>query len=86
MRIVDRQLGYGVRMDNLEVSFDRTIAAGQSLWHVSERVNGPNLEFQGDDYWWFSVWSTDGTVDISRWNVGEHVKRGNSSMQQSMNW
>lgn len=86
IRIVDRQLGYGVRMDNLEVSYDRTIAAGQSLWHVSERMNGPNLEFQGDDYWWFSVWSTDGTVDISRWNIGEHVKRGNSSMQQSMNW
>ena len=43
-------------------------------------------EFQGDDYWWMSVWSTDGTVDVSRWNVGEHVKRGNSSMQQSMNW
>lgn len=43
MRIVDRQLGYGVRMDNLEVSFDRKIAAGQSLWHISERMNGPNL-------------------------------------------
>lgn len=73
-------------MDNLEVSYDRTVAAGQSLWHVSERQNGRNLEFQGDDYWWFSVWSTDGAVDISRWNIGEHVKRGNSSMQQSMNW
>lgn len=43
MRIVDRQLGYGVRMDNLEVSYDRKIAAGQSLWHISERMNGPNL-------------------------------------------
>ena len=86
IRIVDRCLGYGVRMDNMEVAFDRSLASGQSLWHVSERRNGPNLEFQGDDYWWFSVWSTDGTVDISRWNVGEHTKRGNSSMRQSMNW
>lgn len=43
MRIVDRQLGYGVRMDNLEMSYDRKIAAGQSLWHISERMNGPNL-------------------------------------------
>jgi len=84
--IVDRSLGYGVRMDNMEVSFDGSLASGQSLWHVSERKNGPNLEFQGNDYWWFSIWSTDGSVDISRWNIGEHVKRGNSTMKQSMNW
>lgn len=86
IRVVDRCLGYAVRMDNVEVALDKSMAAGQSLWHVSERKNGPNLEFQGDDYWWFSIWSTDGDVDVSRWNVGEHVKRGNNSMAQSMNW
>lgn len=43
MRVVDRQSGYSVRMDNVEVSSDKTIAAGQSLWHVSMTANGPNL-------------------------------------------
>lgn len=43
MRVVDRQSGYSVRMDNVEVSSDKTIAAGQSLWHVSMTSNGPNL-------------------------------------------
>jgi len=59
---------------------------GQSIWSVSQRAAPPNLEFQGNDYWWMTNWATDGTLAMSRWNIGDHVNRGTDENAHEMIW
>ena len=67
-------------------SGDRLVV-GQAVWHVSQQVASPHIEFQGDDYWWFRNWATDGTFTMSRWNVGEHVPApGDTLRNYGMAW
>lgn len=46
-----------------------------------------NIVFlQGNDYWWFTLSSTDGSRQMSRWNIGEHVFRGANADTISSQW
>ncbi|XP_013396413.1 uncharacterized protein LOC106163393 [Lingula anatina] len=59
---------------------------GQCLTHVSQAVTGNDVKFQSNAYWWFTLLSTSGSRDMSRWNVGEHVDRGHTSDNIAMDW
>ncbi|CAG2250407.1 unnamed protein product [Mytilus edulis] len=82
---------YGKRAEALEfsnIAYSKaeTKVAGTHLWHVSQSIVGNHIEFQQNAYWWFNLWSTDGTRDMSRWSVGEHTDRGHSNDKVSMKW
>lgn len=78
--------GYMVPTVNNVAFNQNNLVSAQSLWHVSMRRVGNRAEFQGNDYWWFTILSTDGSRDMSRWNIGYHVSRGHTSDRVEMKW
>ncbi|CAG2250408.1 unnamed protein product [Mytilus edulis] len=75
-----------LEFSNIAYNKAETKVAGTHLWHVSQSIVGNHIEFQQNAYWWFNLWSTDGTRDMSRWSVGEHTDRGHSNDKVSMKW
>lgn len=63
-----------------------TLKSGQYLWSVSLSTENDHEVFQKNMYWWFSIWSTNGLLDMSRWNVGSHVSRPHTSQNVPMTW
>ncbi|WAR14337.1 hypothetical protein MAR_004442, partial [Mya arenaria] len=53
VRGVMESLGYTAKMDNVQISDTGNLVVGQAVWHVSQSLAPPNIEFQGNDYWWF---------------------------------
>lgn len=58
----------------------------QNTSHVSVQFQGSALKFQNDAYWWMIVADTNGFLDMSRWNVGEHKDRGHTRDRHPMKW
>ncbi|CAC5398771.1 unnamed protein product [Mytilus coruscus] len=75
-----------LEFSNIAYNKAKTIVSGTHLWHVSQSIVANHIEFQQNAYWWFNLWSTDGTRDLSRWSVGEHTDRGHSNDRVSMKW
>lgn len=73
--------GYVYNAQNLAVSPDGNRVAAQALNHVSMRLAPAPDEvmISPNAYWWFTIVSTTGWREMSRWNVGEHVDRGHTS-------
>ncbi|KAK3596743.1 hypothetical protein CHS0354_036367 [Potamilus streckersoni] len=86
IRAVDRRLGYTFAIDNLDISINSSSVSAQSLWHVSEQRSGNHFVFQPDSYWWFTIWSTNGYVHITRWSIGDHSNRGDSVINEPIDW
>ncbi|KAJ8316728.1 hypothetical protein KUTeg_005718 [Tegillarca granosa] len=63
-----------------------TLKSGQYLWSVSLSTENDHEVFQKNMYWWFSIWSTNGLLYMSRWNVGSHVSRPHTSQNVPMTW
>ncbi|WAR14389.1 hypothetical protein MAR_004494 [Mya arenaria] len=76
VRGVLESLGYTAKMDNVQISDTGNLVVGQAVWHVSQSLAPPNIEFQGNDYWWFSNFASDGGHYMSRWRIGEHTSVG----------
>ncbi|WAR14401.1 hypothetical protein MAR_004506 [Mya arenaria] len=76
VRGVLESLGYTTKMDNVEISNTGNLVVGQAVWHVSQSLAPPNIEFKGNDYWWFSNFASDGGHYMSRWRIGEHTSVG----------
>ncbi|XP_052760716.1 uncharacterized protein LOC128203362 [Mya arenaria] len=72
VRGVVESLAYTTKMDNVQISDTGDLVVGQAVWHVSQKFTPPNIEFQGNDYWWFSNFATDGDHQLSKWKIGEH--------------
>ncbi|KAL5012958.1 hypothetical protein ScPMuIL_011509 [Solemya velum] len=68
-------LGYSFPHQNMK--WETTRAAGQNIWSLSQ---------QNDAYWWFTMWSTSGNLDRSRWSVGEATSTGHSNQRMATNW
>ncbi|XP_052234627.1 uncharacterized protein LOC127847069 isoform X4 [Dreissena polymorpha] len=68
--------GYAATMNSVQIGANKDLVVGQAVWHVSQKTVRPNSEFQGNDYWWFTSWATDGTFAASRWQIGDHTSRG----------
>ena len=61
-----------------------------SAMHVrsvsTEAVEIGEVAFSDDAYWCFSIISTTGKLEISRWTVGEHTSRGKTTNQVAVEW
>lgn len=86
VKVLNPQNGYITSFTNIAVSGDGLSVAGQYPWHVSQSTVNNHVEFQSKVYWWATIWSTTGRLEMSRWNVGEHTSRGKSSMNTPMEW
>ena len=60
--------------------------SGQSLDHISSSSSGNLLKFQSNAYWWFTVVTTQGLRDMSRWTVGVHQSRGHTKDTVAIEW
>jgi len=80
--------GFAYKADNLAVSPDGQHVAVQTLGHVSikKAPNAYEVMIQSNAYWWFTIVSTTGLREMSRWTVGVHVARGRSSDQVGQKW
>ena len=84
----DEVQGYAYKAQNLAVSPDGNHVAAQAVNHVSmQSAPNPNeVMIQPNAYWWFTIVSTTGLRDMSRWTVGEHVDRGHTSDKVGQKW
>ena len=80
--------GYAYKAQNLAVSPDGNHVAAQTLNHVSmQSAPNPNeVMIQRNAYWWFTIVSTTGLREMSRWTVGKHVSRGHTSDKVGQKW
>lgn len=84
----DEVQGYAYKAQNLAVSPDGNHVAAQALNSVSMQ-SAPNqneMKIQPSAYWWFTIVSTTGLRDMSRWTVGKHTDRGHTSDQVGQKW
>ena len=72
---------YTAEADSLSVRNGHVTA--QALKHVSK--NGLT-GFQNDAYWYWLMVSSTGTVRATRYNVGEHKHRGDSTNKVKVKW
>lgn len=81
---------YAFPADNLEYDSTETTVGAMGIWHVSQMsrmAGGTEIRsFQGNDYWWFHIASSNGQRHMSRWNIGDHVSRGASSDTVATEW
>ncbi|KAH3748728.1 uncharacterized protein LOC127847063 isoform X2 [Dreissena polymorpha] len=77
---------YAATMNSVQIGDNKDLVIGQAVWHISQKTVTPNIEFQGNDYWWFTNWATDGTLAASRWQIGDHISRGESTEAQGLTW
>lgn len=86
LRVVSEEYGYVTRLDHAIFSKRKNIVGAESVWSVSQQSVDDHAEFAGDAFWWFTLWSSKGTVNMARWKVGEHTSLGNSKVPFQMNW
>ena len=84
--MVDVGLGYSTQIEHAAYSRKKKIVGGESIWSVSQTAVGDHAEFAGDAFWWFTLWSSEGNVDMSRWRVGEHKSVGQSKAKFEISW
>lgn len=72
---------YTAEADNLSVRNGHVTA--QALKHVSK---ASLARFQDNAYWYWLMVSTTGTVRATRYNVGEHKHRGDSTDKLKVKW
>ena len=79
--------GYSFPLQNVAVNTNGAkYVSGQSLDHISTRTSGNLIQFQSNAYWWFTVVTTRGLRDMSRWNVGVHTSRGHTQDTVAIEW
>jgi len=60
--------------------------SGQNVDHISVTSRNNVIQFQSNAYWWFTVVTTRGLRDASRWTVGTHQSRGHSQDNVAIDW
>lgn len=70
------------------VALSKTLVSGQTLNPISTSIlqNQQAARFQNNAYWWFTMYTTRGTLDMSRWTVGEHISRGHTQDRVDIDW
>ena len=84
----DEVQGYVYKAQNLAVSPDEQQVAAQAVSHLS-MTSAPNpneVMIQPNAYWWFTIVSTTGLREMSRWSVGAHVDRGHTADRVGQKW
>lgn len=73
--------GYSTEADNVHVYGGHVFA--QLLQHVSKASWD---RFQDNAYWWWVMVSTNGIMEMTRYNVGSHKHRGTNRVRRSIEW
>uniref|UniRef100_A0A3G9CNH9 Shell matrix protein n=1 Tax=Laqueus rubellus TaxID=93892 RepID=A0A3G9CNH9_LAQRU len=76
---------YSFSAQNIAVNGDDL--AAQTLNHISQsiKLNG-EVTIQSNPYWWFTIVTTNGRREMSRWTVGKHQDRGKNVDSVAMEW
>jgi len=83
----DTENAKAYKPQNLALSPDGNDIAAQTLNSVSVKYTSNNeYIMQSNAYWFFTIMSTNGKRDISRWSVGEHVDRGHTTDKTEQKW
>ena len=72
---------YSAEADNVQISNNQVFA--QLLNHVSKASWD---KFQNNAYWWWVIVSTDGQMQMTRYNVGSNTHRGTNSAKRNIKW
>ena len=73
--------------DNLKMSPDEADVAAMHIRSISVEFDGENeVDFLTDPFWCFTMVTTYGVQDKSRWSVGVHTDRGHGSSQVRVQW
>ena len=80
--------GYAYKAQNLAVSPDGNHVATQTVNQVSIKPapNRSEMMIQPNAYWWFTIVSTTGLREMSRWTVGAHQDRGHTADKVGQKW
>ena len=73
-------------IQNVAINSNPKFVSGQTLNHISIRTSGNLMQFQSNAYWWFTVVTTRGLRDMSRWTVGVHQSRGHTKDTVAIEW
>jgi len=70
--------GCAYKAQNQAISPDGNHVAPQAVSHFSRKTapNPHEMMIQPNAYWWFTIVSTTGLREMSRWTVGADVDRG----------
>jgi len=83
----DSENGNAYKPQNLALSPDGEDIAAQMLNSVSiKHASNNEWMLQSNAYWWFTIVSTNGKRDMSRWSVGAHVDRGHTTDKTEQKW
>ena len=72
---------YSTEADNVHVYSKQVFA--QLLQHVSKASWD---KFQNNAYWWWVIVSTNGVMQMTRYNVGSSTNRGTNSRKTNIKW
>ncbi|VDI07857.1 Hypothetical predicted protein [Mytilus galloprovincialis] len=86
LRVVDEGLGYATRLEHAAYSKRKNTIGAESIWAVSQVAVDKHAVFTNDAFWWFTLWSSEGDVDMSRWSIGEHKNSGHSKSKFDIKW
>jgi len=83
----DTENAIAYKPQNLALSPDGNDIAAQALNSVSVKYTSNNeYIIQPNAYWFFTIMSTNGKRDMSRWSVGAHVDRGHTTDKTEQKW
>ncbi|CAC5385108.1 unnamed protein product [Mytilus coruscus] len=86
LRVVDEGLGYATRLEHAAFSKRKDTIGAESIWAVSQVAIDKHAVFTDDAFWWFTLWSSEGDVDMSRWRIGEHKNAGHTKASFDIKW
>lgn len=72
---------YSTEADNVHAHGSHVFA--QLLQHVSKASWN---KFQDNAYWWWVIVSTNGVMQMTRYNVGSNTHRGTNNLKRSIKW
>ena len=84
---LNNESGYAVvhQADNIAISGEEVGA--MHVRSISASFSGSyEVLFQSNPYWFFTIVSTSGRRDMSRWTVGVHTDRGHTNDKINVEW
>ena len=78
---------YNFPLQNIAVNIKgQAFVSGQTLDHISVKSSSKLIQFQSKAYWWFTIVTSRGLRDMSRWTVGLHQSRGHTQDTEALDW
>ena len=79
--------GFSIAHQADNVAIDGTEVGAMHVRAISVSREGDyEISFQSKPYWWFTIITTTGRLERSRWTVGVHEARPHDSRQIAVDW